>query len=70
MAKLIIHRGTHQIGGCCTELSVDGQRIFRCCYEPEQPEDWEPWDLDTAKRLEAERYAEEAALFGEADGQP
>lgn len=28
MAKLIIHRGTHQIGGCCTELSVDGQRLL------------------------------------------
>ena len=28
MAKLIIHRGTHQIGGCCTELSVDGQRVL------------------------------------------
>ena len=31
MAKLIIHRGTHQIGGCCTELSVDGQRILIDC---------------------------------------
>lgn len=28
MAELIIHRGTHQIGGCCTELSVNGNRIL------------------------------------------
>ncbi len=28
MAELTIYRGTHQIGGCCTELSVDGQRIL------------------------------------------
>ena len=28
MAQLTIYRGTHQIGGCCTEISVDGKRIL------------------------------------------
>lgn len=28
MAKLTIYRGTHQIGGCCTELSVNGERVL------------------------------------------
>ena len=51
------------------EVGPGGWRLGYC-YEPEQPENWEPWDLETAKRLEAERYAEEAALFGKADGQP
>lgn len=32
-------------------------------YEPVRPEDWEPWDVETAKRLEA-------AWYGEADSQP
>lgn len=39
-------------------------------YELVRPEDWEPWDVETAKRLEAEWYAEEAARYGKADGQP
>ncbi len=28
MVKLTIHRGTHQIGGCCTEINCDGERIL------------------------------------------
>ncbi|RKI68180.1 MBL fold metallo-hydrolase [bacterium 1xD42-67] len=28
MSDLTIYRGTHQIGGCCTEISVDGKRIL------------------------------------------
>lgn len=28
MAGLTIHRGTHQIGGCCTEISAGGHRIL------------------------------------------
>lgn len=28
MAKLIIHRGTHQIGGCCTEISCGKERVL------------------------------------------
>ena len=28
MAKLIIHRGTHQIGGCCTEITCGGERVL------------------------------------------
>ena len=28
MADLTIHRGTHQIGGCCTEISAGGHRIL------------------------------------------
>lgn len=28
MSELTIYRGTHQIGGCCTELCVNGQRIL------------------------------------------
>ena len=28
MAKLIIHRGTHQIGGCCTEITSGGERVL------------------------------------------
>ena len=28
MSELTIYRGTHQIGGCCTEISVDGKRIL------------------------------------------
>ena len=27
MAELIIHRGTHQIGGCCTEMTWGGKRV-------------------------------------------
>ena len=26
--KIIVHRGTHQIGGCCTEISTDHTRIL------------------------------------------
>lgn len=39
-------------------------------YYLERPEEWEPWDLETAKRKEAERYAEEAALAKGEDGWP
>lgn len=28
MAELTIHRGSHQIGGCCTELTCGGERIL------------------------------------------
>lgn len=28
MSDLTIYRGTHQIGGCCTEISVNGNRIL------------------------------------------
>ena len=28
MADLKFHRGTHQIGGCCTEISANGERIL------------------------------------------
>ena len=28
MASITIHRGTHQIGGCCTQLCVDQTRIL------------------------------------------
>lgn len=28
MADLIIHRGSHQIGGCCTEITSGGERIL------------------------------------------
>lgn len=28
MASIIIHRGTHQIGGCCTQLCTDETRIL------------------------------------------
>ena len=28
MAELTIHRGSHQIGGCCTEISAGGHRIL------------------------------------------
>ena len=28
MTGLTIYRGTHQIGGCCTEISADGKRIL------------------------------------------
>ena len=28
MAELTIYRGTHQIGGCCTEIIADGERIL------------------------------------------
>ena len=28
MADLTIHRGTHQIGGCCTEITCGGERIL------------------------------------------
>ena len=28
ISELTIYRGTHQIGGCCTEISVDGKRIL------------------------------------------
>lgn len=28
MAELIIHRGSHQIGGCCTEINCNGERIL------------------------------------------
>lgn len=28
MAELIIHRGTHQIGGCCTEINCGGERVL------------------------------------------
>lgn len=28
MAELTIHRGTHQIGGCCTEITCGGERIL------------------------------------------
>ena len=27
MAELTIHRGTHQIGGCCTELTCGGVTV-------------------------------------------
>ena len=39
-------------------------------YDLERPENWEPWDIETARRMEAEEYAEEAARYGKADGQP
>ena len=51
------------------EMGPGGWRLGYI-YDLVRPEDWEPWDLETAKRLEAERYAEEAGLFGEADSQP
>jgi len=28
MADLTIHRGTHQIGGCCTEITCGGERVL------------------------------------------
>ena len=28
MADLTIHRGSHQIGGCCTEIICGGERIL------------------------------------------
>ncbi len=28
MTELTIYRGTHQIGGCCTEITSDGERIL------------------------------------------
>lgn len=28
MAQLTIHRGTHQIGGCCTEIACGGERVL------------------------------------------
>ena len=28
MTSLTIHRGSHQIGGCCTELICNGERIL------------------------------------------
>lgn len=28
MAELTIHRGTHQIGGCCTEFTCGGERVL------------------------------------------
>ena len=28
MADLTIHRGSHQIGGCCTEITCGGERIL------------------------------------------
>lgn len=28
MTSITIHRGTHQIGGCCTQLCADGTRIL------------------------------------------
>lgn len=28
MSELTIHRGSHQIGGCCTEISAGGHRIL------------------------------------------
>ena len=28
MSELTIHRGSHQIGGCCTEISCEGERIL------------------------------------------
>lgn len=50
------------------EMGPGGWRLGYIYYL-ERPEEWEPWDLETAKRKEAERYAEEAALYGKADGQ-
>ena len=26
--KVVVHRGTHQIGGCCTEIRTDKTRIL------------------------------------------
>ena len=28
MAYIKIHRGSHQIGGCCTEITVDDSKIL------------------------------------------
>ena len=32
-------------------------------YELERPEDWEPWDLETVRRMEEERLQEEAQTW-------
>ena len=29
--KIVIHRGTHQIGGCATEFAIDDERILIDC---------------------------------------
>lgn len=41
-----------------------GGWMLGCFYDLKRPEDWDPWDLETVRRME------EAALTGEADGQP
>lgn len=28
MIRIKIHRGTHQIGGCATEIECDGERVL------------------------------------------
>ena len=47
MAELTIYRGTHQIGGCCTELTCGGERILidlgPTCRTPIRPSGTTSW---------------------------
>ncbi len=49
--KIVIHRGTHQIGGCCTEIATETTRIL-VDYGSSLP-GGDPWKLDVPGATDA-----------------
>src|SRR5690606_2057168 len=60
--KLTIHRGTHEIGGNCLEISSDNSRIILDIGLPLFNEDREPHDTGALRRQSWEELRQSGVL--------